>query len=137
MKIESKKVTVAASAETLYDHISNFSNLKGALPSQVANFSATEDECSFEISSIAKIKFRIKDKKRPESVVMQTVKGESPVPLEMSFFLDCTEENECVVRVAIDADVPVFLSNMIQKPLEKFVEGVASKIKDFGKQENE
>ena len=81
MEVKSEWVPVPVAAERLYDYVSNFSNLKVVLPEQVKNFCATEDECSFEVSGVAKVRLRMTEKVRPTRVALGTVSGESPVPV--------------------------------------------------------
>lgn len=128
MKIESKRVEILASAETTYRLVSNFNNFGSSLPPEVKNWQSTEDNCSFEISGMAKINIDIVDKKPFQSV---TFKATANQPIGM-VLVGNIEENgtSCFTTIVLDADVPMALSMMVKKPLENFVEVLIQKVKE-------
>ncbi len=131
MEVKSEWVPVAVAAERLYGYISNFSNLQVALPDQVKNFCATEDECSFEVAGMAKVRLRMTEKVRPMRVALGTVAGESPVPVGLVLDIEPAGESACKARVTVKADVPFMLSGMVKKPLEKFVGELSQRLSQF------
>lgn len=131
MEVKSDWVPVGVSAGMLYDQVSNFSRLRVAMPPQVQNFSATEDECSFEVAGMAKVRLRMTEKVRPTHIVLGTVAGESPVPLTLRLDLEPAGEAACKARVTVQADVPFILAGMVKKPLEKFVGELSRQLQQF------
>lgn len=131
MEVKSEWVPVASSAERLYDHFGNFANLSGVMSDKVQNFCATENECSFEVGGMAKVKLRMVDKIRPTHLALETVQGESPVPIKLLLDIEPQGETACKARVMVVADVPFVLSGMIKKPLEKFVDEMSQRLQQF------
>lgn len=131
MEVKSEWVPVAVAAGRLYDYVSNFANLKVVLPEQVRNFSATEDECSFEVNGVAKVRLRMTERVCPTRVALGTVAGESPVPVGLVLEMAPEGEAACKARVTVTADVPFMLSGMVKKPLEKFVGELSRQLQQF------
>jgi hypothetical protein len=134
MKIESKRVEIKASAEKTYGLVSNFNNFGSSLPPEVKNWQSTENNCSFEISGMAKINIEIIDKKPFRSV---TYKATANQPIGMVLVGNIEEEGtSCFATIVLEADVPMALSMMMKKPLEKFVDVLIDKVKEVAERED-
>lgn len=120
--IKSDKLSIATPINEVYTRISNLSNLgNGNMPPQIKNWKATENECSFEVESMAKIAMQIIEKKAPDSVIIASKEGGSPFPFILKFNLEKIDSNNCTSMVEIDVEVNAFMATMVKKPLEKFV----------------
>jgi hypothetical protein len=128
MKIESKRVEIKASAEKTYGLVSNFNNFGGSLPPEVKDWQSTENNCSFEINGMAKINIDIIDKQPFRSV---TYKVTANQPIGMVLVGNIEEVgSSCFATIVLEADVPMALSLMMKKPLEKFVNVLVEKVKE-------
>jgi len=128
MKIESKRVEIKASAEKTYGLVSNFNNFGSSLPPEVKDWRSTENNCSFEINGMAKINIDIIDKQPCRSV---TYKATANQPIGMVLVGHIEEVgSSCCAKIVLEADVPMALSLMMKKPLEKFVDVLVDKVKE-------
>jgi hypothetical protein len=128
MKIESNHTKINASASKTFDLVSNCNNFGTSLPPEVEKWESTENTCSFEISGMAKINIEIIDKQLNKSV---TFKATANQPIGMIIVGNIEDQGvSCNAFINLDADVPVALSMMVKKPLEKFVNVLMEKIKE-------
>lgn len=128
MKIESNRVKINAPAEKTYQLVSNFNNFGASLPPEVKNWKSTENNCSFEVSGMAKINIDIIDKVPFESV---TYKVSANQPIEMVLIGKIQAELDfCFAQIFLDAEVPTALALMMKKPLENFINVLVNKVKE-------
>lgn len=133
MKIDSNKVEINATAEKTYRLVSNFNNFGRSLPAEVQNWQSTENNCTFEISGMAKIAIEIIDKKEFESITYQ-VTANQPVGMTLIGQIVSVGEN-CTASLHLNADVPMTLSMMMKKPLQNFVNVLVEKVKEVAEKE--
>jgi len=128
MKIESQIVEVHASAEKVFDYVSDMRNFVHLLPQdKISDWKATEKECSFKIQGAAVISFKHKELHRPYKIILEA--GEkSPFPFVMELNFDELENDKIKAQTIFDAEVNNFLKMMIQKPLTKLFDHIAEKI---------
>lgn len=133
MKIDSKKTVINATPAKTFGLVSNFNNFGSSLPEEVKNWQSTENQCSFEISGMAKISIEIIDKKEFSSI---TFKATANQPIGMVIIGNIEDKGEaCIVSISIDADVPMALSMMVKKPLENFVNILVDRVKQVAEKE--
>ena len=129
-KYESSIKQINAPQETVYNALSNLSNLekvKDRIPEdKISNFSFTEDEVSVTADPVGKVTFRIVEREPAKCIKFEAV--ESPLPLKMWIQLLPTGEATSKMRITVDADVPIFLKAMVSKPLQEGVEKIADAI---------
>lgn len=127
MKIDSNRTPINTSAAKTFELVSNCNNFGNSLPPQVENWASTENTCSFEISGMAKISIEIIDKKPNESITYKATANQPVGMVIVGKIEDCG--NTCIASIHLDAEVPMALSMMIKKPLEKFVNALVEKVK--------
>ncbi|MBL7884325.1 MAG: SRPBCC family protein [Bacteroidia bacterium] len=129
-KIESDKVEIANSAETIFTYLSDFNNFGALMPSQVTNWQSTVDECSFTINGMATIGMKIIDK-APHSKI--SISSNGKVPFEFKLFVLITEKDasNCVGQLTFESDLNPMLKMMVEKPLGNFFNLLAQKMKDI------
>lgn len=133
MKIDSKKTVINATSAKTFGLVSNFNNFGSSLPEEVKNWQSTESQCSFEINGMAKISIEIIDKKEFSSI---TFKATANQPIGMVIVGNIEDKGDsCVVSISIDADVPMALSMMVKKPLEKFVNMLVDRVKEVAERQ--
>ncbi len=133
MKIDSTRVEIKATAEKTYRLVSNFNNFGRSLPAEVQNWQSTENNCSFEISGMAKIAIEIIDKKEFESITYNLTANQ---PVGMTIIGKIEQVGDtCIASLHLDADVPMALSMMMKKPLQNFVNVLVEKVKEVAEKE--
>lgn len=133
MKIDSTRVEIKATAEKTYRLVSNFNNFGRSLPAEVQNWQSTENNCSFEISGMAKIAIEIIDKKEFESITYNLTANQ-PVGMTIIGKIEQVGDS-CIASLHLDADVPMALSMMMKKPLQNFVNVLVEKVKEVAEKE--
>lgn len=126
-KIESKKVTVNASGQDLYDYVIDLNNFEQLLPEgRVKNFTSDGDSCHFEISGVAKLGLKIKETFPPNKVILESVGA--PFPFTLNIFLNELEQGKTEAFQISDLDVNPFMKMMVQKPLKNLFDHIADQL---------
>lgn len=116
MQIESTKVVVKASQETIASFLKDSQNLIYMLPKdQIADWKATSNECSFKVQGAVIISL-IQDGSENTNKIFMKSGEKSPFPFRLTIHLEA-QENETIGYIAFDGEVNVFLKMMVQKPL--------------------
>jgi hypothetical protein len=129
-KIESEIVDVNNSAEKIFNYLSDFRNFETLMPSQVTNWTATNDECSFTLNGMATIGMKIIEK-TPFSKI--TINSNGKVPFEFQLFVFIIEKGaaNCTGQLIFESDLNPMLKMMVVKPLGNFFNMLAHKMKDI------
>lgn len=130
--VKSDKRTIQASAEKVYDKLSNLDNLKPLLENlpedkipadkmeMFRNLKITSDTISFPAAPVGEITLRVTDR-LPYSLIRLQGEG-TPVALDMQLEIDPLGADECQVQVSINLDIPIMLRPMVSGPLKKVVD---------------
>lgn len=129
-KIESEVVDIDNSSENIYNYLSDFRNFEKLMPSQVTNWKATEDECSFTLNGMASIGMKIVEKTPFKKI---TINSNGKVPFEFQLFVLITEKGtaSCVGQLVFESDLNPMLKMMVVKPLGNFFNLLAQRMKDI------
>ncbi|MGB3946656.1 MAG: SRPBCC family protein [Bacteroidia bacterium] len=129
-KIESEVVDIENSSENIYNYLSDFRNFEKLMPSQVTNWKATEDECSFTLNGMASIGMKIVEKAPFKKI---TINSNGKVPFEFQLFVLITEKapTSCVGQLVFESDLNPMLKMMVVKPLGNFFNLLAQRMKDI------
>lgn len=127
MKIESKKVTVAADGEVVYDYIIDLNNFKNLLPEdRISEWESTTEYCSFKVQGTATIDLHLKESERPSRILLES--GErSPFSFTLEIFLDSTDGSTTAYQL-MTADINPFLKMMVEKPLSNLFDFIADRL---------
>lgn len=125
----SGKVTLNASAEAVYDKLSNLENLQGLLNKVPAdkipedkrqmfeNIQITPDTISVPGGPMGNLVFRVIERKAPSLIKLQ---GEGvPVEMSLSLHINPLTENTSSANVDLDIDIPMMLKPMIGGQIQK------------------
>lgn len=127
MKVVTPAENIAAAPEKLYALAADCRNFEKFLADRCSKWSATENECSFAIPNIAEMQLAISEK-TPFSKVAYRVANDKNIPVSISIDI-APNGTGSSLSVTLDAEVPSFLSGMIQKPLQMALDKMMSKIK--------
>jgi ribosome-associated toxin RatA of RatAB toxin-antitoxin module len=129
-KIESEKVAINNSAEKIFNNLSDFRNFEKLMPAQVSEWTATADECSFNINGMATIGMKIIEK-TPFSKIIITSNGK--VPFDFKLLVDIVEQGaeNAVGQITFESDLNPMMKMMVEKPLGNFFNMLAKKMADI------
>ena len=129
-KIESEIVDINNSAENVFNYLSDFRNFEKLMPSQVTDWTATSEECSFSIKGMATIGMIIVDK-TPFTKISINSHGKVPFSFQLFIFLTKKDENNSIGQLIFEGDLNPMLKMMVVKPLGNFFNMLAHKMKDI------
>lgn len=130
MKIDSTKVVVKASRETVADFLKDSHNLIHLLPQdQISDWKATSEQCSFKVQGGVIISL-IQDGNDGNGKIFMKSGEKSPFPFRLTLHLEelgGTTEG----YIAFDGEVNVFLKMMVEKPLTNLFNYMSEKLKTY------
>ena len=122
---KSPVVVVNRSAEDFFNKIGNLNNLKDIMPSSIKDFESTESTCSFKIQGMPSLNLELKEK-TPFSKISLIAKG-SQAPFSLGCIINKKGE-QCQASLEINIELNTMMKMMIEKPLTKFLDILASKM---------
>ena len=126
-KLESDKVLLQKPASEVYAYVSNLNNFGKLMPSQVVNYTSTENECTFTIQGMATLNLRFEGNALDKAIHLVPV-GKAPFDFILSCLLNDSAQG-CEAQMVMDADLNPFMKMMAEKPLTNFLNLLASKLK--------
>ena len=125
---ESDIKTISSNEEVVFGILSDLNNLKQiqdktALTDKVKNLQFDTDSCSFEVTGIGKVGFRIIERES-----FKTIKFESehaPVKVNAWIQLIKVSDNETHMKLTLKAELPTMIKMMVDKKLKEGVNMVA------------
>lgn len=130
MKIESSKSEINKPASEIFNFLTNFNNFQKLMPPQVTNWQSTENDCSFTISGMATIGMKIVEK-TPNTLIKVTSNGKVPFNFTLDILFTETSPTQCIGQFIFDADLNPMMKMMVEKPLGKFFNLLAEKMKEL------
>lgn len=138
---KSDEVALKASAQSVYDRLSDFESLRGLL-AQVPEDSIpadkkemfdsirlTDDSIELPGGPVGSIRLRVVEKTPPSCI---RLKGEgTPVPLSLQLDLQPVDESSCRARAKVDIEIPAMLRPMIAGPMQKMTEQFAQVLRSI------
>lgn len=118
-RFESSVKEIPFSEERVFQKVSILSNLdsiKEKVPAdKVQDLEFTDDTLSFSVSPIGKIALRV-DERTPFKCV-KYVSTDSPMPFTIWVQIVSLGDNDCKIKVTLEAELNPFIKNMVKKPL--------------------
>ena len=129
MKIESTRVTVHASPESVSAFLKDSRNLLNLLPQdKISDWKATETECSFKVQGGVIISLIQDGSEGTAKVFMKSGQG-TPFPFKLIIHIEPSGDH-CEGFILFDGEVNVFLKMMVEKPLTALFNLMSEKLKD-------
>ncbi|MFN2430006.1 MAG: hypothetical protein ABR574_08325 [Cryomorphaceae bacterium] len=127
MKIESKKVTVPAPPEKVFNYVSDLNNFRSLLPEdRISEWESSEDYCSFKVQGTATIDLILDEKQAFTRLLLKS--GEkSPFAFTLEVFLN-EVDGQTEAYQLMNADVNPFLKMMVEKPLANLFNYIADRL---------
>lgn len=129
---KSEKVDLSASAETVFNKLSNLENLRALLgnvsPESVPedkremfeSIEITPDSISVPAGPVGNLTFRVVEKREPS--LIELAAENSPIPLSLAMNLMPLTDCSCEAQVAIDIKLPPMLAPMVGGHIQKMAD---------------
>src|SRR5690554_4329283 len=128
MRIDSEKTIINATAEEVFNYLSNAENIGNLLPKDgVKDFKGEQTQCSFKVQGGITISLIQTELVANDQIKMKS--GEkSPFPFELTIHLQ-QREASTEGYIAFDGEVNAFLSMMVKTPLTNLFNYMSHKLK--------
>ncbi|NNT71403.1 SRPBCC family protein [Flavobacterium sp. IMCC34852] len=124
MNLESPKVTVAKSAEYLYNALSDVKNFEKLMPENIAKFEVLGDDIfNFGLKGMPEIKLRLKEGVPHSKVNLAAASDKLPFTLTAN--LEAVADNSTGVQLVFEGEFNPMMAMMIKGPISKFIETLA------------
>ena len=132
MQINGKKKTVNAPQKKVYDFLSDFNNFEHLMPEEIINWKSDKEHCSFTIKGMADLSLKF-SKKEPHTLLELVPDGKSPVNFTLLVRMEPDELNEqkCVARVDVDADLNPMMAMIAKRPLENLANSMTDHLNKY------
>lgn len=122
---ESKDVLLNADRNSVYVFLSDFRNFNELIPSQVKDWEATADFCSFKAEGAGQV--RLKYKSRSIDLIEIQPDMNLPVSGEITLFVKLSDKlPKTMATVGANVSIPPMFSMMLSRPLKNLLEMIAA-----------
>lgn len=121
MTIIQNSIKIEKSADEVFQFLSDCRNHEKLMPSNVYNWSATEDEARFTIQNMAKLALKV-EQRVPSSLVKFVPAEKAPFDVSMKWEVNSIDENTSEAKLTIEADLNMMLKMIASGPLQKLVD---------------
>jgi carbon monoxide dehydrogenase subunit G len=131
--IESKQGKIAASAETVYNFLSDLRNLDSLIPEdKVQDWTSTEDSCSFSVPQAGNIQLKL-TKKEPFKLIRVEPEGSGPMGIGFSLYIQMMEVGEMDTRIKLTfrAQMNSMIKMMVAGPLKKGLDQIVDTVENI------
>ena len=138
---KSDEVPLKASAQSVFDRLSDFESLKGLLSNVPADqipadkremfdsIKLTKDSIELPGGPVGSIRLKVVEKTAPTCI---RLKGEgTPVPLSLQLDIHPVDDASCRAMAKVDLEIPAMLRPMISGPMQKMTEQFASELRSI------
>ncbi|WP_010257533.1 hypothetical protein [Myroides injenensis] len=124
MNLQSPKVSVAKSAEYIFNALTDVKNFEKLMPESIAKFEVTgEDSFIFALKGMPEIKLRKKEATPNSKVILGAASDKLPFTLTG----DITEidANNTEIQLHFEGNFNPMMAMMVKGPIGKFIEALA------------
>jgi len=128
---ESRSGIVECSAAEVYTFVTDIRNFEQFIPrGTISNWKADRDSCSFSVSMLGTVSFRLGQK---EMYSIVTFEGDALKKNDFTLALNITDagKNPAEVKIFLDADLNPMLKMMAVKPIAQFLELLIDSMEKF------
>lgn len=124
MNLESPKVTVAKSAEYIFNALTDVKNFEKLMPESIAKFEVTgEDSFIFALKGMPEIKLKKKDQTPNSQVVLSAASDKLPFTLTGN--IKEIDANNSEIQLLFEGSFNPMMAMMVKGPIGKFIEALA------------
>ncbi len=125
MNLESPKVTVAQTAQEMFEKLSDVNSFEKLMPDNIAKFEVIgNDAFIFGLKGMPEIKLKMKEKVAPTKVVLGAASDKLPFTLTAN--IGVVDEKSCEIKLGFDGDFNPMMAMMIKGPIGKFLDALAA-----------
>ena len=125
MNLESPKVSVAKSAEYLFNALNDVKNFEKLMPENIAKFEVIDENCfEFGLKGMPEIKL-VKKTSTPNSEIILGA-ASSKLPFTLTAKIDAISENATEVQLFFEGEFNAMMAMMVKGPITKFIETLSS-----------
>ena len=119
---ESDIKTISSSEEVVFNVLSDLTNLNKIAENQGLNDKVKDlefdaDSCSFSVSGLGRVGFRIVDREPNKTIHFKA--EHSPVPVNVLVELTEVAENSTQLKLTLNAEIPTMIKMMVDKKLRE------------------
>ena len=129
MHIESKKQSIARPTGEIYAFIKDFRNFGQLMPSQVMNYQAGYEQCSFEISSMGQVTLEMKERIEGQMIRAASAAG-TAINFELIVNLVPESTGSSIAQAELKAELSPMLAMLAKNPLNNFINMLMDKLKE-------
>ncbi|MNU79871.1 Carbon monoxide dehydrogenase subunit G (CoxG) [compost metagenome] len=117
MLLKTDSSTVNASAQKVFEFLSDSKNIEHLLPGdKISDFQSDENGCSFKAQGGIVISLLYVSKEPNTKIHMQSG-DKAPFSYTLSILLKESGENSCEGHIEFEANINMFMKMMVEKPL--------------------
>ena len=128
---ESRPGKLTCTAEEVFNFVTDIRNFEQFIPQgTINNWQAERESCSFSVSMLGTVNFRLAEKEMYNKVVFT---GDALKENDFSLVLHISGngEDRAEVRVSLNADLNPVLKVMAAKPIGQFLESLINEMERF------
>jgi carbon monoxide dehydrogenase subunit G len=128
---ESRPGKLTCTAEEVFNFVTDIRNFEQFIPQgTINNWQAERESCSFSVSMLGTVNFRLAEKEMYNKVVFT---GDALKKNDFSLVLHIsdTARNPAEVKVSLNADLNPMMKMMAAKPIGQFLEMLINEMESF------
>ena len=127
MNLESPKITISKSAETIYNFVSDIKNFEALMPQNISKFELlSDDKFIFALSGMPEIILQKKKENPPNSITLGAAGGK--LDFSLTAKIESVSDSQSDVQLTFEGDFNAMMAMMIKAPISKFIETLALNI---------
>jgi hypothetical protein len=128
---ESRKGKIASSAEEIFSFVTDLRNFAQFAPEgTITNWTAEKEICSFSVSMLGTVGFKIKEKVAFSRVIYEgDALKKNDFMITLSIFESSTDLS--VVIISLNADLNPMMKMMAASPINQFLEMIVKEMESF------
>lgn len=124
MNLESPKVTVAKSAEYIFNELSQVKNFEKLMPENTAKFEVIDENCfEFGLKGMPEIKLVKKEATANSKIVLGA--ASSKLPFTLTANINETSAESTDIQLIFEGEFNAMMAMMVKGPISKFIETLA------------
>jgi carbon monoxide dehydrogenase subunit G len=128
---ESRTGNLTCTSKEVFDFVTDIRNFERFMPhGTINNWQAERESCSFNVSMIGTVRFRLTEKEMYNKIVFT---GDALRKNDFSLVLHISDngKNPSAVKVSLNADLNPMLKMMAPKPINQFLEMLINEMESF------
>ena len=128
---KSRVGNLVCSSEEIYNFVTDIRNFEQFIPEgTINNWKAEKESCSFSVSMLGNVSFRLSEKEMYKKVVF---KGDALKKNDFNLTLNIYNDhsNSAKVDVLLNADLNPMLRMIAEKPIKQFLESLINEMEIF------